>query len=285
MMTKTVKLRRRLTRKMVASTINSFLILVVLIGALMLWFQVANPLIKHLQGSGQLFKSVQQTIDDFANFQSINDLFDPNHGIISQIPDHIDAAQAQSAWNHFETNFNNISIRLKQLDQSTQIFTNTSQLANQAIVTIKQLASDLGVQLNQRGLVGINAITQIDQQANLINNLLKQWTNFDFDKILTILNQSQTIGWQVILKDNFQPLITSRLILMALTITLAVVVVIIVWIYLLISAIKWRIVNFNQVNSGWLTINIFANLILLPSFISWWLVKNRYQKALNQSGV
>lgn len=251
----------------------------------MLWFQVANPLIKHLQGSGQLFKSVQQTIDDFANFQSINDLFDPNHGIISQIPDHIDAAQAQSAWNHFETNFNNISIRLKQLDQSTQIFTNTSQLANQAIVTIKQLASDLGVQLNQRGLVGINAITQIDQQANLINNLLKQWTNFDFDKILTILNQSQTIGWQVILKDNFQPLITSRLILMALTITLAVVVVIIVWIYLLISAIKWRIVNFNQVNSGWLTINIFANLILLPSFISWWLVKNRYQKALNQSGV
>lgn len=275
--TKEQHLQKRARNKTIISCINFVFILIIAISLAMIIFQVVLPLINHLNQASQRFKTINQTLNDFANYRSLADLFNPQSGIIDQIPTNISPEAAQRAWINFETNFNVIAKQLQNVDQS-KIFTTVSALSKHAIDTINQLTSDLGVQLNARGQVGLEAISALTKQASEINQIAMQWINFDFDQILNIFTNANSSNWQLLVKENFPIISQSRLFIMSAIISAIALIFAILWIILLISAIKWRVVNFRSVHGAFLTFNLICNLLIILAPIGWIVVKHQVKK-------
>ena len=261
--------------KLVFSIFNCLIVLAIVISGWWIFNQVVIPTIDHLQTSKQLFNNLNQTISSFSKFQSLEDLFNPEYGIISELPTTISPAAAQQAWTNFDRNFNQIIDQLKQLDQSEQIFSVAKQLATSALKTINTLAQDLDVKLNDRGLVGLVTISDLTTKAQDLDRLTTQWLNFSLDQILTIFQNTNSTQWQEVLKSNFNQFAASRLFIMVLTIVTLLITTIIIYLALIIISCKWRISLRSRFNKTLLNLNIIANLTIILAPITWLIIKPR----------
>ena len=83
--------------KLIFSIINIVLVVLVVLSLALILKQVVFPTIARIQSAQQLFTNLKQTISAFAKFQTLEDLFDPQIGIIDRIDPHLDLATIQQA--------------------------------------------------------------------------------------------------------------------------------------------------------------------------------------------
>lgn len=261
--------------KLIFSIINVILIVLVVLSLALILNQVVLPTIARIQTSQQLFTNLKQTINSFAKFQKLEDLFDPQIGIIDHIDPNLDLATIQSAWNNFSTNIDAIIKQLQQLDQSQTIFSTIKSLANASTKTLLDLTTNLKVQFNNRGLVALATINDLSAQAEHLNQLASQWLNFNLDQILAIFQSANTTSWQVLLQNNFNQFATSRLFIMLVAIIIALICIFIIWLTLIISSCKVRFQKRKTINHFKLNLNIICNLSLIFAPLSWALIKDK----------
>ena len=83
--------------KLIFSIINVILLVLIVLSLALILNQVVFPTIARIQTTQQLFTNLKQTINSFAKFQTIGDLFDPQIGIIDQIDPNLDLSTIQMA--------------------------------------------------------------------------------------------------------------------------------------------------------------------------------------------
>ena len=259
--------------KLIFSIINIVLVVLVVLSLALILKQVVFPTIARIQSAQQLFTNLKQTISAFAKFQTIEDLFDPQIGIIDRIDPHLDLATIQQAWTNFSTNINAIIKQLQQLDQNPTIFSTIKTLANASTKTLLELTTNLNVQFNNRGLVALATINDLSDQAEQLNQLASQWLNFNLDQIIAIFQAANATTWQVLLQTHFNQFATSRLFMMLVAIIIGLVCVLIIWLSLIIISCKVRIQRRKTINHFKLNLNIICNISLIFAPWSWALLK------------
>ena len=279
------KLKRRSLRKSILAFLNIGLLAFAAIMILTLLFNVILPSLEQLKKAQTLYNVFSDTLGDF-NSQT-PETFLGKFFNFDQIKNHLDQFDPQVLKEvkiKFENLTRSIDELVKKLEASDGHFVETINASVESIInSIRDLAKiptktgtmvDL---LNADGQTFLDNITDTAKVVNDVNDLLAKWLNLNFDTILTDIKDGGQIDPQALFSKYFNTVINSKLVLLVLSGATALVFAILFALYLLISAIKFKIntlgLDKNLRPSGLLTtLNILTSLTIVLSWLTWLLI-------------